>query len=345
MFSLTVDRDGQWEAYLYTEGIVRLCALPYSPPAPVAGAGSAAVEEELVEPRQTAQLDETGLPCHWQLVHLSNTSLKDIARGADSQDLADAPEQMQRPCTELMWGGLLHETIRAGPAETVTRRGESSRGHQDGQDGQDNDHGGHAERQDEATEACAETNCTSVRIATARESRCDSQEESASGQGAPDEHNDVGRDQVARFWRDLIEIAEVTARAIRRGVATSTNETGCSGCCADSAGASSVAGDTPGDAGISCGMFQVLGLDVMLDAAHQPWLLEVNARPALTGTEPEMKQRLLRAILRQLPRATRREDAQRASLSVGTTRPSQATAFSACVEGQASLVRLACFSE
>ena len=47
-------------------------------------------------------------------------------------------------------------------------------------------------------------------------------------------------------------------------------------------------------------MFQVIGLDVMLDSDHQPWVLEVNGRPSLSGHQELIKQDLLRATLRLL---------------------------------------------
>jgi hypothetical protein len=148
------------------------------------------------------------------------------------------------------------------------------------------------------------------------------------------EHDDTSR--VATFWSELVAIAEVTARALRRGVTVGTNDESHAGTIADSTTRATV------DRAVRCGMFQVIGLDVMLDAAHRPWVLEVNARPALTGTEAEMKQRLVRAILVSLPGAGSPNGVVSASehdSPPGATAPKQ-------VDGiDPSLLRLRCFNE
>ena len=232
---LAVDCNGKWEAYLYKEGMVRLCSLPY---AAVARAGA---ETEMakqhsnqdVEPRSlSAQLD-AALPIDWQLAHLSNTSLKNLAMvGATPQS-----------CTELMWGGLLHDAIKAGPAAGATSS---------------------TQEQDEGRGPIAEGD---------------------------------GERRVAAFWSEIVAIAEVTARALRNGVAVGVSDASTRD--ETAAGGTDSHGPTDNEAperearrdketkrqpAIRCGMFQVLGLDVMLDAAHRAWVLEVNARPALAGT-------------------------------------------------------------
>jgi hypothetical protein len=105
----------------------------------------------------------------------------------------------------------------------------------------------------------------------------------------------------------------------------------------------------------------------MLDADHVPWVLEVNARPALSGKEGEMKQRLLQAILELTTVVTTTNDTAAAAAAATapatatapglrsalatttTTSPAAAaaggeTAKGGCVVDASSLVRLQCFS-
>jgi len=93
---------------------------------------------------------------------------------------------------------------------------------------------------------------------------------------------------MEELWEQLTSIATATARALQQGWTD--------------AGADTARADGQGSEReeISCGMFQVIGLDVMLDVDRQPWVLEVNSRPSLSGKEEAMKQRLLRATLRLL---------------------------------------------
>ena len=239
---LAVDCNGKWAAYLYKEGMVRLCSSPYAAVVPVGAELETATGEERqhrgqdAEHHTSAKRREAALPSGWQLAHLSNTSLKNLA-----MDDGTAP---QEGCTELMWGGLLHDAIQAGPAAAAA-----------------------------------------------------SAQEHAEGR-LPIEQCD-GERRVAAFWSELVAIAEVTARALRRGVTLGARDS--------STRAEGAAGGTdardPTDNGapesearrgrpaqghpasnIRCGMFQVLGLDVMVDAAHRAWVLEVNARPSLAGS-------------------------------------------------------------
>ena len=79
----------------------------------------------------------------------------------------------------------------------------------------------------------------------------------------------------AGLWGSLAELAAATMRAVQSGWEEETE-------CGDE---------------IGCGMFQIVGLDVMLDEAARPWLLEVNARPSLTGKQHELKHGVVQALL------------------------------------------------
>ena len=240
---LAVDCNGKWAAYLYKEGMVRLCSSPYAAVVPAGAELETATGEERqhrgqdAEHQTSAERREAALPSGWQLAHLSNTSLKNLA-----MDDGTAPQQ---GCTELMWGGLLHDAIQAGPAAAAA-----------------------------------------------------SAQEHAEGR-LPIEQCD-GERRVAAFWSELVAIAEVTARALRRGVTlgardSSTRAEGAAGGTdtrdpTDNEAPESEAwrglpagGHRASKANLRCGMFQVLGLDVMLDAAHRAWVLEVNARPSVAG--------------------------------------------------------------
>eukprot|EP01043_Picozoa_sp_COSAG02_P024044 COSAG02_NODE_1302_length_13358_cov_12.308243_2_plen_310_part_00 len=307
---MVVDRNGDWTAYLYREGMVRMCALPYTTAAPVSAAAaaiaataaneSAGQEQQRAGPAATQGAEEwreAAISSDWQLAHLSNTSLKGVASAS------------QPPCTELLWDGLLHDIIRAGPTTGTApaHNSESTNG------AKQNDHQAHPVL------------------------------------GKEDDS------RVAAFWAELVSIAEVTARALRRGTTTTGDTTYASRSAEATADSSDVAESHAGEATggcpligstVRCGMFQVLGLDVMLDAAHRPWVLEVNARPALTGTESQMKQRLLRMILRILPRndpgptAAARSPSNLPAGDGGGTAPN---ATAKC--GEDSFVQLRCFCE
>lgn len=321
---LRVDHDGHWEAYLYKEGMVRLCSLPYAAlPARTAAAqiGDTAGEAEeehdggctREQEKARSQCDETALPSDWRLAHLSNTSLKNFATGAESQ--SGRKGQAPPPSTELMWGGLLEDTIKAGVARTTGAGAHHSQSTSNGA------------RQHEQQKGLASEH--------------------------EDDH-DSRLSRMATFWGELVAIAEVTARALRRGVTVGSKDSSH----AVTIGASTPRGTPVGDARdgeativdpVRCGMFQVVGLDVMLDAAHRPWVLEVNARPALTGTELKMKQRLLRAILASLPVAAAPNDVAGGSANdspPAATVPEEVLGTSANGDlNDSSLLRLGCFNE